>query len=237
MFTKQCSRCTQVKELSEFGVDNRRDIPKAICRACDREVHRLRYYDPQYQQALHNYRAKKTASAMSVYAERKQNGLCVICGTPSVTAVYCDEHRKVHIERQKMLRRKARDGRICPGCQKAALSPRRRLCDECASTTGELYKARQKAWRDKQKLIAFEKYGGPHCVCCGQGNPAFLSLDHVNNDGASHRRAIFANSLGRGRMYGWVRRHGYPPGFQVLCFNCNCGRQYNGGICPHKQAA
>jgi hypothetical protein len=21
----------------------------------------------------------------------------------------------------------------------------------------------------------------------------------------------------------------------VLCFNCNCGRYHNGGICPHKQ--
>lgn len=22
--------------------------------------------------------------------------------------------------------------------------------------------------------------------------------------------------------------------YQLLCFNCNCGRHRNGGVCPHK---
>jgi hypothetical protein len=26
----------------------------------------------------------------------------------------------------------------------------------------------------------------------------------------------------------------FPPGFQLLCSNCNHGRARNGGICPHK---
>ncbi len=27
----------------------------------------------------------------------------------------------------------------------------------------------------------------------------------------------------------------FPPGFRVLCYNCNCGRNHNKGICPHKK--
>ena len=30
----------------------------------------------------------------------------------------------------------------------------------------------------------------------------------------------------------------YPDGFQILCYNCNCGRAFNRdnhNICPHKE--
>jgi hypothetical protein len=57
-----------------------------------------------------------------------------------------------------------------------------------------------------------------------------LTIDHVNNNGAQHRR-----TMGEGSISSWLKTHGWPDGFQVLCFNCNCGRQYNGGICPHEE--
>ena len=28
---------------------------------------------------------------------------------------------------------------------------------------------------------------GRACSCCGETEPAFLTIDHVNNDGAEHR--------------------------------------------------
>jgi hypothetical protein len=31
-----------------------------------------------------------------------------------------------------------------------------------------------------------------------------------------------------------IIRNGYPPDFEILCFNCNCGKAVNGGICPHE---
>lgn len=76
---------------------------------------------------------------------------------------------------------------------------------------------------------------------------AFLTIDHINGDGAAHRKAIYGFKQdgtvrsGRGaggggyRMYKWLRVSGYPVGFQVLCFNCNVGRHINGGICPHEE--
>lgn len=77
-------------------------------------------------------------------------------------------------------------------------------------------------------------YGGYRCVCCGEAEPLFLTIDHANGDGAAHRKQI--GSLGGARFYRWLRDAGYPAGFQVLCSNCNHGRFRNGGICPHKKA-
>lgn len=81
-------------------------------------------------------------------------------------------------------------------------------------------------------------YGGYSCACCGETEPKFLSLDHVFNDGAAHRRQIGETSdNGKGigaRTWKWCKDHGFPAGFQVLCMNCNFGKARNKGICPHK---
>lgn len=81
----------------------------------------------------------------------------------------------------------------------------------------------------------YEKYGGARCACCGETEMAFLTLDHVNGGGNRHRKEIGGSGSGSGeKIYRWLRDQNYPPGFQVLCWNCNCGRSMNGGICPHK---
>lgn len=75
-------------------------------------------------------------------------------------------------------------------------------------------------------------YGGV-CVCCEEPIKEFLTVDHVNDDGSQHRAL---HDLKSGTMiYRWLRDNGYPPGFQTMCWNCNCGRARNGGICPHKE--
>lgn len=82
------------------------------------------------------------------------------------------------------------------------------------------------------KDAAYLAYGGYRCACCGETHPAFLSLDHLANDGCRHRKEI-----GRGaNIYAWLRDNKYPAGFQVLCHNCNHGKHLNGGVCPHAEA-
>lgn len=82
------------------------------------------------------------------------------------------------------------------------------------------------------KANAYQAYGGARCSCCGEHRLPFLSLDHMDGKGSQHRR-----SIGRGsNIYAWLRDNGYPPGFQVLCHNCNHGRYLNGGVCPHAEA-
>jgi hypothetical protein len=73
-------------------------------------------------------------------------------------------------------------------------------------------------------------YGGYRCACCGITEPLFLTLDHVNEGGLRQRREVGASTA----FFHWLKDNCYPPGFQVLCTNCNHGRYRNGGLCPHK---
>ena len=73
-------------------------------------------------------------------------------------------------------------------------------------------------------------YGGA-CTCCGETNFGFLSMDHVEGDGARSRRA----SGGNMPEYLQAKREGWPDRYTVLCYNCNLGRHYYGkGTCPHE---
>ena len=73
-------------------------------------------------------------------------------------------------------------------------------------------------------------YGGYRCACCGIREPLFLTNDHVNDGGSRHRRRVGVST----GFYRWLKDRSYPPGFQVLCSNCNSGRYRNRGVCPHK---
>lgn len=73
-------------------------------------------------------------------------------------------------------------------------------------------------------------YGGYRCACCGTTEPEFLQLDHIDNNGGAQRRTP---GQGSGtQLYAWLKRHNYPPGYQVLCANCNYAKA-NFGRCPH----
>jgi hypothetical protein len=45
-----------------------------------------------------------------------------------------------------------------------------------------------KRWRIGIREDVIAAYGG-RCACCGEFERDFLTLDHVNNDGAEHRRS------------------------------------------------
>lgn len=79
----------------------------------------------------------------------------------------------------------------------------------------------------------FAAYGGYRCSCCGETERLFLTIDHVENDGA-RMRADGTHGRGGTQFYQWLRINGFPKGFQVLCVNCNYGKHRNGGVCPHK---
>lgn len=84
-------------------------------------------------------------------------------------------------------------------------------------------------WHASLRQETLAAYGGK-CACCGEKKLEVLTIDHVNNDGAKHRRQVGAGSV----LYAWLRKNGFPKdGFQVLCFNCNRARYYH-GICPHQ---
>jgi hypothetical protein len=89
-----------------------------------------------------------------------------------------------------------------------------------------------KAWRTSYKSYALQHYR-IKCRCCGENDIRFLTIDHVNGGGVKHRKEL---GTGAGAsFYHWLKTNNYPEGYAVLCFNCNCGRSVNGGVCPHKE--
>lgn len=86
---------------------------------------------------------------------------------------------------------------------------------------------RGKKYRDLVRAEIFAAYGGALCRCCGEQDQSVLCVDHVNNDGASHRK-----QLGKPGIYEWLRRNKYPAGFQILCMNCNQAKRMNNGELP-----
>lgn len=81
--------------------------------------------------------------------------------------------------------------------------------------------------RERCRREVLAAYGGK-CACCGETESVFLAIDHVNNDGAKHRRQV-----NQGSMIFWIRRHRFPKDrFQLLCYNCNRAK-FSLGHCPH----
>lgn len=74
-------------------------------------------------------------------------------------------------------------------------------------------------------------YGGPECKCCGEDHLMMLQVDHINGGGTQHRKEIG----GCVRFYPWLKANNFPPGYQILCANCNVAKYLNGGVCPHEE--
>jgi len=87
----------------------------------------------------------------------------------------------------------------------------------------------------RERIVAFEHYGGLKCACCGEDEFSFLSLDHIDEGaGNTERMEMFGNRYQGGHhFYRKLRLKGFPSGYQVLCMNCQVGRRDNAGICPH----
>jgi hypothetical protein len=136
-----------------------------------------------------------------------------------------------------------RDGRarICKVCQAAYAKGYRkrnrvRLVQQSRdwySSNKEYAKQYHQEWRLRlrQEVLSHYAQGTPACKCCGETIECFLTLDHRDGGGRKHREEVRRQGT---LMYVWLKRHGFPEGFDVLCFNCNCGRHINGGVCPHK---
>lgn len=153
---------------------------------------------------------------------RKASGLCIYCGEKSITSGSgCKQCRVTKDSYNKTRRSKLRLSNLCWQCRRPAHN--KSLCDAC--------RARIRLKDLEEKVRAMRVYGNGSCSCCGECHLSFLSLDHVNGGGNRHRKQLG----GSANIYKRLRQLGYPkdPPLAVLCFNCNLGRQLNGGICPH----
>jgi len=67
----------------------------------------------------------------------------------------------------------------------------------------------------KREVLSYYGKGKCQCCICDIDNLDCLSLDHIKNNGAEHRK-----TLGYMSIYSFLKRQGFPSGYQTLCMNC-----------------
>ena len=88
---------------------------------------------------------------------------------------------------------------------------------------------RRRNQRVRKEILNHYSNGEMNCECCYEDNVEFLTIDHIDGCGKELRKI-----QGEGtRLYHWIKRNGFPKGFRILCYNCNCSSKKT-GVCPHK---
>lgn len=86
----------------------------------------------------------------------------------------------------------------------------------------------------RERVILHYCGGVPRCQCPGCGVTAlpFLTIDHIGGGGGRHRR----EEPSAVNLVRWLIKKGFPPGYRVVCWNCNCAGRRTGGRCPVHEA-
>ena len=101
------------------------------------------------------------------------------------------------------------------------------------------YNQAKSKYRFKLKMDAIRHYsnGTFACAICGyNADVDALCLDHIENNGAEHRKSLKCggrNNPAGTTMYERLKALGWLTGLQILCFNCNTIkelRRKRGGI-------
>jgi hypothetical protein len=83
--------------------------------------------------------------------------------------------------------------------------------------------------KDVLQSEVIEAYGGK-CVCCGESESAFLTIDHIDGGGNKHRKEVG----GFRKLKQELKRLGWPKDkYRLLCMNCNHATRF-GRVCPHQ---
>lgn len=128
---------------------------------------------------------------------------------------------------QRRCHAKAKAEGRCNACGRLNDRAPKVLCSIC---NVKLLNRQRRVWALNRQLV-LAHYGGC-CSCCGESEPDFLQIDHIDGEGGLHRR-IEASAR---NICAWLVRFGYPLGFQILCANCNLARRW-GRVCPHQRSS
>ena len=83
---------------------------------------------------------------------------------------------------------------------------------------------RERGQRLKLEVMTVYANGKLKCRNCNVTDLDVLVLDHINNDGYKHVTAG-GFRMGGARLYGFLKKSGYPKCVQVLCANCNLKKE------------
>ncbi len=195
------------------------------------------------------YDGKQRSQRKQLTDRRREQGLCLSCGASPISGLTscqkCRDANKLTKERQKERARERereqysqrKEQGLCVICGHvdSSLYNSTLLCEDCwwkrrthIKNRAEERHAYDKAYRASYKQAAIERYGGG-CNCCGVQELAFLTIDHVNSDGSTHRQET---GLTGDKMYRFLINNPKSDDYQVLCWNCNLAKHIE-GQCPH----
>lgn len=121
------------------------------------------------------------------------------------------------------------DGRrhVCKDCAKARTASYRVANAERVTTYARAYvrepavmerhNAAGRTRHEVDREAVFRHYG-ERCSACGSAED--LQISYLNGDGRERRD----NDYEARTIYRWLRKHGYPDGFQTLCRGCNLAK-------------
>lgn len=237
-----CRVCNKKKNKNEFYNKSKGTETKHnICKEC-------------HCHALLKQKQERTYKHKILIIKHYSDGLmkCECCGESNEEFLNIDHKNNDGAKHRKSLKFKGSDV-IYRWIIKNDFPPMFRiLCSNCNSSYGRLgycpHKCSDKHPQGKlnissskkrqilnheRKNIVLNHYSDNlmKCECCGELNEEFLTIDHINGGGSKHRKDC--NLRGNGMFYKWLIDNNFPPGFRVLCFNCNSslGRL---NYCPHK---
>lgn len=162
---------------------------------------------------------------------------CRKCGRPlpiGYALMTCEICRN----KLKVWRAGMREGHRCTQCGNALpegwLFESCNICRDKAKNwvinNRDIKNAAERKWNIALRQEVLKAYGNK-CVCCGEAEEGFLTIDHIENDGAEHRKNI---GEGSGRLYRWLKANQFPVGFQILCANCHLSKSRS-GVCLHQR--
>lgn len=155
-------------------------------------------------------RQKNNDIHKKIKSSRKKSGLCIQCG---IRVPWTDRQHKNAIKRVR-----------CKECLDYQHSIRIKRRDKDRTYS--------KDYRDNIKNLVYIGYGDK-CNCCNDRNREFFTIDHINDDGAIHRREL--GNISSVEQYKWIIDNSYPNILQILCANCHLSKTRM-GVCYHMRS-
>jgi hypothetical protein len=251
----RCTKCVETRRDRTKRIETARKTA-GVCVECKQPN-----LTPNYQRCK-ICRARRQAELARCRSGKSQTAICQQCSNPAMPGKkQCADCLQKDRDRWKLREKAIRNCRVCgigplpphhkvcPDCRKekelgGARDYQKRLvaqgkCVQCCKphSSGKVYcpacLIRTKQQREQLKRRCMDGYGG-RCICCGTAVLAFLTIDHINDDGAAQRTSGRLPSGGSGNaFYRWVVNHDFPKDLQCLCFNCQWGKRIH-GVCPHQ---
>lgn len=194
---------------------------------------------------------------VSTPAVQSGGGVCLWCGNQTKMSLrtgkpnkYCSEskcrnarYRSKNREKVRQFSREYRrrnNERINASCRTDEYRKRARLkywknpeasreANRKRSKTQRYIETRRKYCRNKiaeLKRLAYDLLGNI-CSRCGESRIPVLSIDHINGDGAIHRKSLNGSTI---KFYKDVIRDGKVR-FQILCMNCQWMKRHERKEC------